>query len=172
MERQNAGHSGTASEEGTQMVDELINQLLSFKKRATQLHGHDSEMRLLHLLEHAGCEGRTVSSLSTQLHVKSPTVTQLVDRLQRQGYAKRRASELDRRSVLVLITPEGTRALHEMFGHAREFMQGLVEHLGDSDTRKLIELLARTREYFDRLFVPDGAPEPGATMTTGRGEDE
>ncbi len=52
-------------------------------------------------------DGLTMTELGRALGLDNATITGLVDRLERDGFARRNKSESDRRALNVRITPEG-----------------------------------------------------------------
>ncbi|MBU0513996.1 MAG: MarR family transcriptional regulator [Proteobacteria bacterium] len=52
-------------------------------------------------------DGQTMGQLSQALAVKNPTLTGLVDRLERSALVTRQASQDDRRAIRIYITPKG-----------------------------------------------------------------
>ena len=54
-------------------------------------------------------DGQTMSELSKVLAVKNATLTGLVDRLEKSAFVMRKASQNDRRSIRIYITPAGIR---------------------------------------------------------------
>lgn len=54
--------------------------------------------------------GRTVGALATATATKPSTLTSLLDRLTRRGYIVRETDLADRRSFVVVLTPEGLAA--------------------------------------------------------------
>jgi DNA-binding MarR family transcriptional regulator len=57
----------------------------------------------------------TPSALVDRLGLTSPSVTSLLDRLEKAGLAERRRHPTDRRSVLVALTDEGADAIRPTF---------------------------------------------------------
>ncbi len=57
------------------------------------------------------------------------SVTAMVDRLVKQGFANRRRTEKDRRLVFVDITPKGRKALKEILDQRRKTTLSLFESL-------------------------------------------
>lgn len=65
-------------------------------------------MTLMVLLE----EGeQKMHDLADFLQVSTPAVTNLADKLEAAGYAKRSPHPTDRRALVIALTPEGTRAV-------------------------------------------------------------
>ncbi len=54
--------------------------------------------------------GRTVGALAAATATKPSTLTSLLDRLTRRGYLVRQSDLADRRSLVVLLTPDGLAA--------------------------------------------------------------
>ena len=54
---------------------------------------------------------RRVGELAEAEQVEPPTMTRLVDGMERDGYVVREADPDDRRAVIVRVTPKGVRAL-------------------------------------------------------------
>jgi len=63
---------------------------------------------LVAICEHERC---TLTQLREEMHVSAPTVTGIVNRLERDGYLKRQASEKDRRVTYVLLTDKGEKLI-------------------------------------------------------------
>lgn len=54
--------------------------------------------------------GRTVGALATATATRPSTLTSLLDRLTRRGYIVRQSDPADRRSFVVVLTPDGLAA--------------------------------------------------------------
>ncbi|MFI6509482.1 MarR family winged helix-turn-helix transcriptional regulator [Streptosporangium sp. NPDC050855] len=67
-------------------------------------------LSVLHTLTHRG--PMRLTALTTTEQITQPAVTQLVDRLERDGLVERRPDPGDRRAVLVQVTPAGARIVH------------------------------------------------------------
>ena len=79
-----------------------------------------------------------MSELSRMLLVSNGNATAVVDRLEGEGLVRRTPSEVDRRTVHVALTPEGTAAFEAMAeGHEAEVARlfaGLTEEELDQMT--------------------------------------
>ena len=83
------------------------------------------------------------SALAEQLGVEPPTVTRMVQRLERGGMIERRADPVDGRAQLVHPTPR-SRLLESMVRRTWASLDELlIEALGDADSVKLQRLAAR-----------------------------
>ena len=88
-------------------------------------------------------EGLTMGELSRMLLVSNGNATVVVDRLGKDGLARRQQSETDRRAVLVALTPEGLAAFEKLAaGHEAEVAR-IFARLGDEDVDMMTEILKR-----------------------------
>ena len=88
----------------------------------------------------------TAGSLSQQIALTSGGVTRLVDRLVDAGYADRRPAPTDRRSLLVVITARGRRALQAACEvHLRGLDQHVFSRLSERDVEDLARVLDALR---------------------------
>jgi DNA-binding MarR family transcriptional regulator len=91
----------------------------------------------------------STGSLAKRLHLGQPTVTGIVDRLERRGYVVRERGERDRRSVLLRLTASGqqvlVRAPSLLHGFCREL--ALLEA---SERDQILGSLQRVAEMMER----------------------
>lgn len=120
-----------------------------------------SEFMLLFRIRRCGSEqGMKVTELSAQLRVTSPTITQLVNALETKGLLERAKDEIDGRVVRIKLTPEGERIAKLVEQESLSNLQGLIDHLGSSRSKMLIELLDDVYRYFESRTAaqpPDAA---------------
>ncbi|CAJ1317645.1 hypothetical protein PTI45_02230 [Paenibacillus nuruki] len=99
--------------------------------------------------------GMQVSELSRLLRVTSPTVTQLIKGMENDGLVERNMDQSDRRAVRVTLTDKGAAIMEQSLAVFKTSFEGLVDYLGEEDSRKLTELLGRVFSYFqERVFEP------------------
>lgn len=88
-------------------------------------------------------EGVTMSELSRMLLVSNGNATAVVDRLEKDGLARRTPSETDRRTVYVALTDEGIRQFEvQAAGHEQE-LNTLFANLTEDDLDALTDILRR-----------------------------
>ncbi|GCE28043.1 transcriptional regulator [Dictyobacter alpinus] len=90
-----------------------------------------------------------VSEISKLLHVTSPMVTQLLKRLEADGLIERKTDPSDRRAVGIRLTEKGelvTKKAAEAFFAS---FNGLIEYLGEEQSKQLAELLISVYTYFN-----------------------
>lgn len=86
-----------------------------------------------------GSDGSSVSALARSLSVGEPAASQLVEQLVRRGYAERSPDPVDRRRVMVRLTPAGAGLATELFqGRERHVQQWLSALTGED-----VDALAR-----------------------------
>ena len=89
-----------------------------------------------------------VSDIGDLLRITPGGVTHLLNPLQEQGYIERLPDPKDRRIVRVGLTRRGAQAAKTLLSESQRQLVGLIEHLGEQDSRTLSRLLARSLEYF------------------------
>lgn len=89
------------------------------------------------------CGPLTMSEIARRIHRTKPTVTALVDKLERLGYVQKRAAEHDRRSTYVSLTDEGLK-LEPVIDAISEKLARLSEqNLTPEEADRLEALLAK-----------------------------
>jgi DNA-binding MarR family transcriptional regulator len=88
-------------------------------------------------------DGIPTSALADGLITRQPDVTRLVDRLVKADLAERRASENDRRVVLVKATEKGRATFAALHPSISEYHEQQWSHLTPAELRQLHELLAK-----------------------------
>ena len=121
-------------------------------------------LRLLHALHTEGPQ--IMSSLGDRLGVTARNVTALVDGLEDEGLARRRAHPSDRRATVVELTAQGERAVVDHFITHRSRAAGLFERLPDADQRELLRLVQSLIEALREAGATEGCalhlPEPAS----------
>jgi len=85
-----------------------------------------------------------MGKMGVRLQVHPTSVTNLIDGLERLGYATRTPHPHDRRTTLASITPEGRRVAAEATEALNDLTFG-VDELGRGDLETLTEVLERLR---------------------------
>ena len=116
------------------------------------------QAKLLYLLGTAG--ELHMSDLVHRLGVSLSTVSGLVDRIVDQGYAHRREDAVDRRQVVVGLTPAGAAFLDRFRELNARQMRELLELLADDDLDIVRRSLVALTAAATRLNPTE--PEPSA----------
>lgn len=92
-------------------------------------------------------EPRPQVEIARQLRIEGPTLTRMLDTLEKDGMVERLPDPADRRTKQLRITPEGEASLEESFGIADDLRQKLLEGFSESEVdtinRFLLQLLDR-----------------------------
>jgi DNA-binding MarR family transcriptional regulator len=81
---------------------------------------------------------RRITELAATEALAQPTVTQLVDKLQRRGLVERQRSGDDGRVVLVVISEQGREQLEALRARTREVMRETLKELSDQQLAELV----------------------------------
>ncbi len=90
-----------------------------------------------------------VSEISKRLHVTSPTVTQLLKILERDGLVERHSDPQDRRSVDFKLTEKGEKVTQQAAEAYWASINGLIEYLGEEESNHLADLLFKVFRYYN-----------------------
>jgi DNA-binding MarR family transcriptional regulator len=114
-----------------------------------------SEYELLVMLVMSLGEDKTalsVTELSDMLQITPAGVTHLINPLELAGYIQRLPAPNDRRIVLIGLTGQGTQIAEALIGEVQEQLIGLINYLGEEDSKTLILLMSRSIEFFASQF--------------------
>jgi DNA-binding MarR family transcriptional regulator len=87
-------------------------------------------------------EPMTLGSLAGRLHCVRSNVTQLVDRLESDGFVQRGGCSEDRRAIRACVTPLGAERHSAGLEAIRSVQASVAERLAPADRARLVELLA------------------------------
>ena len=85
----------------------------------------------------------STSKLASSLGISAPAVSQLTDRLLRKHVIERRASNTDRRSVMVALTVRGTRIIEDFRRRRYQAFDEVFSRLTETDRAEVGKALAR-----------------------------
>jgi DNA-binding MarR family transcriptional regulator len=112
-------------------------------------------LRNLHRAEEEGIDGLRPGELSGRLLVRPPSVTGVIDRLQRMGLVTRQSSNSDQRAKLVGLTGAGRKLVERVHaGHAKR-VQRVLGGLRATERRELHKLLERLGDHLEALADSD-----------------
>jgi DNA-binding MarR family transcriptional regulator len=145
----------SVAKEITQELFQLLKQFSRLKWEKKDFQGlKRSEFEFLVILElmlREGKKGVTPSDLSNQMQITPAGITHLVNPLEEAGYIERLQDPNDRRVVLVGLTPMGKALAETLLGEAHESLVGVVDHLGEDESRTLIRLMSSMIAYLETL---------------------
>lgn len=94
--------------------------------------------------------GIKISEISNFLKVAPPTITQLVNNLEVNGYVQRNLVKEDRRAVRITLTEKGEETIAKAKGEFFSYFDGLVKYLGEEQSDELAEILKKVFIYFNK----------------------
>ena len=104
-----------------------------------------AQYNVLRILRGAHPAPHTCSDIGCRLLDRTPDVTRLLDRLEREGLIARCRAEHDRRVVEVTITPKGLDLLATLDGPMEAAIHHAARHLSSEELRTLASLLEKLR---------------------------
>jgi len=132
---------------------QLMGQIVRVHRQLNDALEHELEQSVgiplvfFDVLIHVGAapEGRlTMSTLSTDVALTTGGVTRLVDRMAEAGLVARQNCPNDRRSIHVVLTPEGQAVLgRAIAAHIDAIDRHLMAHLDEGDRTDLAALLSK-----------------------------
>jgi len=93
-------------------------------------------------------DGMKFKDLANSLAIEGPTLTGLLDRMERSGFLERRGDPEDRRSVLVYLTDKGRQVGPEVSKMAQSLDQNLRIQFSPEEFDLFLKIL-------DRVVVPE-----------------
>lgn len=83
--------------------------------------------------------------LAAEMKISAPAITQLTNRLTAKGLIERRASEGDRRLVLVALSARGRRLVDEIRKRRSEIFRGALARLDESEQQQIFASLRKVQ---------------------------
>jgi len=108
-----------------------------------------AQVRALVLLDDA--DEATAGQLAKAADLTPASVTAMLDHLEGEGIVERRRSDLDRRVVVVSLTPAGRTLLAEKRARWRACWEAAVEEFSDGELRAAGAVMRKMAQMFDRL---------------------
>jgi len=124
-------------------------------------------LRVLRRAQEEGRDGLRLTDLGNRLLVRPPSVTTVVDRLERQGLVERRASTTDRRAKTVSLSPAGQELVGRiLLGHP-ERIRSILGGLSLEEQAQLLGLLGRLQTHLEGLLEQSEREEPEPQAVAG-----
>jgi DNA-binding MarR family transcriptional regulator len=142
-----------AQSDRSHRIDRISSQLLPrvavLTRLLTSQLGCELSRTELGLLNTLSSAPRRITELADLERLAQPTLTQLVQRLEQQGFVNRERQTDDGRVVLVSLTEAGAAALADFRRRASAALGALLVELPDSE----VESLAAATETMGRLVA-------------------
>lgn len=119
--------------------------------------------QLVVLREVGRLSGASISALARSVSLSQPTVSGILERLEKRALVRRHRSPQDRRSVFVSLTPEGARTLREAPPLLQDRFRRDLARLEEWERTQMLAILQRLAGMMDAESL-DAAPmlETGA----------
>ena len=102
---------------------------------------------------------QTVSALADRLDVHASTMTRMCSRLVARGQVVRKPSALDRREVVIELTPQGQGLVDEVMDKRRRDINAIVRSMTPEDRDRVVSALELFAQAADESDTPLPAPE-------------
>ncbi len=113
-----------------------------------------AELRILRLLREQGSSPMNRFCAVTML--SQPSITGLVDKLEKRGLVERVRSREDRREVLIAITAKGNQTYSTGMDLHRQFVEKALSALETDEAQSLVSLLKKLADASDAVVdVPE-----------------
>jgi len=95
-------------------------------------------------------DGLTFSALSERLLVTAGNLTGIVDRLEKNGFARREVNPRDRRQTFIKLTEAGVKHCDELIPRHERHIVELLDGLGDNEVQNLRNDLHALAQLLDK----------------------
>lgn len=113
----------------------------------------------LHRAEEQGTAELRLSDLGDLLLIRPPSVTGVVDRLQRSGYLDRNTARDDHRARLIRLTPAGRQLVEQVLEQHAGQIKTVLGVFAADEQRQFQQLLERLGAHLEKMT---GANDDGA----------
>ena len=110
-------------------------------------------LRTLHRAELEGLTGLRLTDLGDRLLIRPPSVTGIVDRLERAGLVVRDGSPEDLRAKLVALTDKGRQLVGQVLAVHGEQIEKVLGCLSPAEQERLHRLLTRVGLHLESLLA-------------------
>ncbi len=100
-----------------------------------------TQLRLLVFLSEEG--GLSNAELADRLLVTRPSVSALLDRLERGGFIRREVAPHDRRGIRIWLEARGREAVESSIAECRAYVGNLIGDMDDADLDEVTRVLTR-----------------------------
>jgi DNA-binding MarR family transcriptional regulator len=116
-------------------------------------------LRNLHRSEQEGLSGLRQTDLGERLLVRPPSITGVVDRLERAGLVTRDSLATDLRAKHVALTPGGRQVVERILRAHQAHVDRLMGGLEQDEQAELLQLLRKLAGHLESLARPGTRPQ-------------
>ncbi|MHA7967031.1 MarR family winged helix-turn-helix transcriptional regulator [Paenibacillus sp. CAU 1782] len=119
--------------------------------RDIRTHGlNRTEFGVLELLHHRGPQ--PLQQIGEKVLMSSGNITYVVDKLEKKGLCRRRASERDRRLIYAEVTEKGSAFIEQVFPEHTKIIQAAVAGLSEEEKAIASQLLKKLGKTAQQSF--------------------
>jgi len=111
-------------------------------------------LRILHSSEEDGVRSLRVTDLSQRMLIRPPSVSGVVDRLEREGLVARNGEKDDLRARRVRLTSKGRSLVHQIMEKHRTKIHSVLGSLSAQQRKELHRLLDRLDSHLEKSLAP------------------
>lgn len=104
-------------------------------------------------------DGMMQTQLAERLDVGKASLGNLIDRLEADGWVKRRADPVDKRAKRVYLARNAEQLLDAMMNYERKFNEQALRGLNDEDRDSLVRLLSLIKQSLSNIVPSDSLPD-------------
>ncbi|HYO08791.1 MAG TPA: MarR family transcriptional regulator [Tepidisphaeraceae bacterium] len=130
-----------------------------------------SVLRTLHRAEEEGETELRLTDVGDRLLIRPPSVTGVVDRLQRLGYIDRTAAVEDHRAKHVRLTPAGRELVAQVLAQHAGQVKSVLDIFTTEEQHSLQQLLERLGAHLEAISARPGNAEIKNKANTGNGSN-
>ena len=125
-------------------ISRLMNSRLMVGEDKNSLLQKSSRLIMMSLAKR---DAVTQLNLVRETHLKAPTVSVTLQKLERDGYVERRPDNYDLRAIRVYLTEKGKDYNRYIVSRVRKEEVAVLQCLTEAENKQLFRLLARLREH-------------------------
>ena len=126
---------------------EFYEKLYSWENAAARISGLTPQQH--HTIEITGeFESARMKTLAFRLGVTMGTLTVMVDRLEKQGYMRRRKDPDDGRGVMIELTEKGRAVYHEHHHEHLTLVETVTRFFTEKETTAFLDMLRKINRSF------------------------
>ena len=110
-----------------------------------------SQIKALYAFRDQNC--LSMKSLAENIGVKLPNMTMMIENLSEDGIVERGRDELDRRKVIVRLTPKGIKIRENFLSHRSNIATALFSSLNNSEKKELLGSMDSVCRILEKAFL-------------------
>ena len=99
-------------------------------------------------------DGIFLSEIGRRLSRDGPTITGIIDRMEKKDLLQRKRSSVDRRIIQVYLTQKALQMKEDLMEMQRQSSQDITENLSKKDIEMLEKLLSKILQNIDAKILP------------------